>query len=196
MTRAQDARQWRKKPVVIEAMRLDYGCDLNAIRDWMGGEKDRNIKFSINYLKYQITIHTLEGMMTADPGDWIIRGVKGEFYPCKPDIFEATYERPDEQDAAARCAQVEARLQSMENLLCGYHLSIEGTRDTPCLVCEQKSEVTKLRERLQKLISNVEDSLNAPAIDGWHLWSNRLACNLRAAIGEAAPGREGDNGPK
>jgi hypothetical protein len=39
-----------------------------------------------------VTITTLEGVMRADPGDWIIRGVKGEFYPCKPDIFEATYE--------------------------------------------------------------------------------------------------------
>jgi hypothetical protein len=37
-------------------------------------------------------IHTLEGVLTASPGDWIIKGVQGEFYPCKPDIFEATYE--------------------------------------------------------------------------------------------------------
>jgi len=40
-----------------------------------------------------MTIHTLEGNMKADPGDWIITGVKGEQYPCKPDIFEQTYER-------------------------------------------------------------------------------------------------------
>lgn len=40
----------------------------------------------------QWDIHTLEGIMTAQPGDWIIRGVKGELYPCKPDIFAATYE--------------------------------------------------------------------------------------------------------
>ena len=39
-----------------------------------------------------LSIDTLEGRMRADPGDWIIQGVKGEFYPCKPDIFEATYE--------------------------------------------------------------------------------------------------------
>ena len=42
-------------------------------------------------------IHTLEGVMHADPGDWIIRGVQGEFYPCKPDIFEQTYEAVEEQ---------------------------------------------------------------------------------------------------
>jgi hypothetical protein len=40
-----------------------------------------------------VEIKTLEGTMVANPGDWIIRGVKGELYPCKPDIFEATYER-------------------------------------------------------------------------------------------------------
>ena len=39
-----------------------------------------------------VNIHTLEGVMRADPGDWIIKGIKGEFYPCKPDIFAATYE--------------------------------------------------------------------------------------------------------
>lgn len=43
-----------------------------------------------------LEILTLEGKMTADVGDWIIRGVKGEFYPCKPDIFEATYEPAEE----------------------------------------------------------------------------------------------------
>ena len=43
-------------------------------------------------MKLPVVITTLEGEMTASPGDWIIKGVKGEFYPCKPDIFEATYE--------------------------------------------------------------------------------------------------------
>jgi hypothetical protein len=43
----------------------------------------------------RVTIHTLEGVMEAVPGDWIIRGVKGELYPCKPDIFAATYEPLD-----------------------------------------------------------------------------------------------------
>jgi hypothetical protein len=43
----------------------------------------------------RVIISTLEGNMAADPGDWIIKGVKGEFYPCKPDIFDATYDRED-----------------------------------------------------------------------------------------------------
>lgn len=43
----------------------------------------------------KISIDTLEGVITASPGDWVIRGVQGEFYPCKPDIFAATYERAE-----------------------------------------------------------------------------------------------------
>ena len=49
-------------------------------------------------------IDTLEGLLTASPGDWIIRGVKGELYACKPDVFALTYEAVDEEVAAARRA--------------------------------------------------------------------------------------------
>jgi hypothetical protein len=82
--------KYRKKPVVIDAMQFD-GRNHDAVFEWMtqaspgavipaGGDDTRLI------------IQTLEGDMTASTGDWIIRGVKGEFYPCKPDIFAATYE--------------------------------------------------------------------------------------------------------
>jgi hypothetical protein len=57
-------KQYRKKPVIIDAYQTDVA----------------------------IQIETLEGVMTANPGDWIIRGVKGEVYPCKDDIFQLTYE--------------------------------------------------------------------------------------------------------
>lgn len=86
---------YRKKPVVIEAVRmpteahgtLPVACAeaMGQIEDFMAGAKAR-------WRGSHLDIHTLEGVMTADPGDWIIKGVKGEFYPCKPDIFEATYE--------------------------------------------------------------------------------------------------------
>ena len=63
--------KFRKKPVVIEAYQTDV----------------------------QVEIKTLEGTMIANPNDWIITGVKGEKYPCKPDIFEATYEPASEEAA-------------------------------------------------------------------------------------------------
>ncbi len=59
------AEKFRKKPVIVEAYQTDT----------------------------ELIIHTLEGDMKASPGDWIITGVAGEQYPCKPDIFEKTYER-------------------------------------------------------------------------------------------------------
>lgn len=76
--------RFRKKPVVIEAVQYDGTL--------MSVEKLDGLECSQTLTSDTIQIETLEGTMTANPGDWIIRGVKGEFYPCKPDIFEATYE--------------------------------------------------------------------------------------------------------
>ena len=83
---------YRKKPVFIEAMRWDGSItSADAIEKWSNGQtKCRAASFPP--CRVGIFIPTLEGEMRADPGDWIIKGVKGEFYPCKPDIFETTYE--------------------------------------------------------------------------------------------------------
>lgn len=78
--------QYRKRPVVIEA-RQYTGKNGTALLGWIGG-----VELEEDFLGSFIEIKTLEGTMRADKGDWIIKGVKGEFYPCKPDIFEATYE--------------------------------------------------------------------------------------------------------
>jgi hypothetical protein len=78
--------KYRKKPVVIDAFQL------------RAGEQDSSIAGDVvaGIARYTeddcLLISTLEGEMLARPGDWIIRGVKGELYPCKPDIFAATYE--------------------------------------------------------------------------------------------------------
>ena len=77
---------FRKKPVIIEARQWD-GNLLSAVEisEWSEGK----VIFADRTLK----IATLEGEMTASPKDWIIQGVNKEFYPCKPDIFEKTYEK-------------------------------------------------------------------------------------------------------
>ena len=77
----------RKKPVTIECVKWD-GENIEEIKafagsDYIGGENDCDKK---------LVISTLEGDMLASVGDYIIKGVNGEFYPCKPDIFEKTYE--------------------------------------------------------------------------------------------------------
>ncbi len=77
--------KFRKKPVVVEAVRYDKN-ELE-IAAWMGSDCDGAYTSDDGFV-----IPTLEGRMLASHGDWIIKGVKGEFYPCKPDIFEATYE--------------------------------------------------------------------------------------------------------
>lgn len=84
---------YRKKPVVIEARQLTTDS-MRDIWEWIG-DSAHECYWSDDD-KY-ISINTLEGYMMARPGDWIIKGVKGEFCPCKPDIFEATYE-PEPQE--------------------------------------------------------------------------------------------------
>jgi len=79
------ARKFRKLPVVIEAMQNTFVGE-RAIVDWSDG------KVKIDPVSLDMLIITWEGTMRASKGDWIIKGVKGEFYPCKPDIFADTYE--------------------------------------------------------------------------------------------------------
>lgn len=100
------ALKWRKKPVVIEAMRftsLDSYLDIVA---WMKASGDTHaLADEVRYTTPIMLIQTLEGAMAANPGDWIIKGVAGEFYPCRDDIFAATYERvsgSQESDGGAK----------------------------------------------------------------------------------------------
>lgn len=87
--------KFRKKPVVIEA-RLYDGTNAYDLIDWIDQDAAGNDAV-IDTEDDAVCIKTLEGVMAASVGDWIIRGVQGEFYPCKPDIFDSTYE-PVEED--------------------------------------------------------------------------------------------------
>lgn len=97
--------KYRKKPVVVEAVQFD-GLYPSKIKECVEFLEDHAIDLSNSYADDKfwdycnivekeggITIHTLEGNMLAAKGDYIIKGINGEFYPCKPDIFEKTYER-------------------------------------------------------------------------------------------------------
>lgn len=110
--------RYRKRPVVITAEQLTVHAPYQAeqLAEWCGGKTVLVVR---NYLypewtlfdnvhpdhqrlmfsyAYVIDIPTLEGTMRAMPGDYIIEGVSGEFYPCKPDIFEQTYELVEDDD--------------------------------------------------------------------------------------------------
>lgn len=88
-------RKFKKLPVVIEAMQIDFSDHKSIIdiQKWQGGNTPAMFhEFDQGRQMFtQCHIYTLEGPMEARNGDWIIKGVNGEFYPCKPDIFEKTY---------------------------------------------------------------------------------------------------------
>ena len=91
--------KFRKKPVVIEAMQFKghdplHVDEVMAFDDWMvANQGDRKCRYAGN----TVVIPTLEGDMTADPGDWIIRGITGELYPVKPDVFQQSYEAVNDE---------------------------------------------------------------------------------------------------
>lgn len=93
-------KKYRKKPVVIEAIELmESGQNIQEVYDFcgldVGNFPERGIGIDPDDGHFKIT--TLEGVMKANLGDYIIKGVKGEFYPCKPDIFEETYEEVNDE---------------------------------------------------------------------------------------------------
>jgi len=79
--------KYRKKPIIVEAIQYD-GNNRKELQEFVGlglhGAKDN-----------MLAIQTLEGLLFAQVGDYIIKGIQGEFYPCKPDIFKETYESYD-----------------------------------------------------------------------------------------------------
>lgn len=86
------AELYRKKAVTIEANQLTKE-NAEAIAHWCGGYLVEEINPIDDHERFVgINIPTLEGPMRASEGDFVIKGVQGEFYPCKPSIFEATYE--------------------------------------------------------------------------------------------------------
>ncbi|QDK02852.1 hypothetical protein SEA_SQUIDDLY_103 [Gordonia phage Squiddly] len=92
-----DLKRYRKKPVEIEALQWDGTAERFAeLQQWGGLDTfymERLTDSTDSPRWYdRLCVQTLEGPLSATEGDWIIRGVKGEFYPCKPDIFAATYD--------------------------------------------------------------------------------------------------------
>lgn len=88
--------KYRKKPVVVDAIQWN-GENIEEVKNFVGDtliyviyQSDYITRYYIT--KYKLMIRTLEGDMYVHEGDYIIKGVEGEFYPCRPDIFEKTYE--------------------------------------------------------------------------------------------------------
>jgi thiol-disulfide isomerase/thioredoxin len=121
--------KFRKKPVVIEAVQLRWTtwCEVceflgdiispaNPARE-IPAEQASDTCGEVGSFFIALTIPTLEGDHTALHGDWIIRGVKGEFYPCKPDIFAATYESVEDAEKAVDGKRLLARQREIDGAL-------------------------------------------------------------------------------
>lgn len=85
-----EPKQYRKKPIVVQAIQYLREENIMSVQDFFGDGNGR--EFIYDQDKNEYYIKTLEGNMYCTKGDWIIKGVNGEFYPCKSDIFEKTYE--------------------------------------------------------------------------------------------------------
>jgi hypothetical protein len=165
--------KFTKKPVEVEARQFDgtqgsakavcawmaaYGCE--ALRAFCGHDEP-----------YQVYISTLEGRMTASAGDWIIRGVKGEFYPCKPDIFAETYEpaalshaagQDGEQCRAASGELEELRAWKAEHQAFLVRLSVALVVDGGCKQDQIEACVDELiaeRDNLRALSRGVPEGM-------------------------------------
>lgn len=88
--------KFRKKPVIIDAIRINF-LFANEMTDWPSWAQDAFQAEGLDFNDTTVSIRTLEGRMDGHRDDWLIRGVKGELYPCKPDIFAMTYDPVDEE---------------------------------------------------------------------------------------------------
>lgn len=90
MSKMQAPAKFRKLPVEITAWQWNGSSEMSSrMKNWMGAD-------NVSIMGVYFGIHTLEGLMQVNEGDYIIQGVKGEFYPCKPEIFLMTYEEVEE----------------------------------------------------------------------------------------------------
>jgi hypothetical protein len=96
-----EVKRFRKRPVEIEAIHLDNKTSPDDAARWCGGHVAIPAGEHYTGGPLVVEIDTLEGVMAARKGDWIIRGVQGEFYPIKADILEQTYDEVREKEQAA-----------------------------------------------------------------------------------------------
>jgi hypothetical protein len=161
--------QFRKKPVIIEA--VQFLGDISIHPALLREPGDNQPAF----------IETLEGRMTANPGDWIITGVKGEHYPCKPDIFEATYETASVLNLTNPVAETKAARLVIRGMVEDLSASQRKSRSRSLAVTKLEEASMWLGKDLQELnepnpYPNSHDPGN-PAIDP----SAPEACKLPSA---------------
>ena len=159
-------KMYRKKQIVVEA--FQYGIDVRP--DWFNDKVTSNdiVTHIGNDIKetqyYYCEIKTLEGVMTGSLGDFIIKGVNGEIYPCKPDIFKKTYDVVDIKTSDTDCLNFG---EVIEKLKLGYALRRKGWNGKGIFVFMQiPSEISiDIVPRMQSLPSRVKDQFIKRVMD-------------------------------
>lgn len=130
--------QYRKKPVVIEAWQ---NSDENEFPAWVDSADVGREPGGV------ILINTLEGVMKAMPGDYIIKGVQGEIYPCKPDIFEATYDSVPKN----HIERMEVEASELQDKIDGAQKFLDSFQeeDAP-LICDEQFDLIEKQVKFMK----------------------------------------------
>lgn len=152
-------RRFRKKPVEIEAWQWDSDEYDPALRGWIGNVLDDNSNMLCGFQllddddEAEVYNYLHKTWVKLKSGDWIIKGIQGEFYPCKPDIFEATYDEADKPDLLGRLADemldhFEFEKYEQLGLQCQYCLWVPGREWDPIHDCVLKHlyDETKSKE--------------------------------------------------
>ena len=145
--------KYKKKPVVIEAIQYTK-LNKDKLIKFLGLSKENNLE--------ELIISTLEGDMKASYGDYIIKGVKGEFYPCKPDIFKETYEEVKEEEETIVESIMVLIEKEVELQLEKYPL----TMISHFICCLNPKMIEQLRGELEELSSKKITEIKAINIQG------------------------------
>lgn len=148
---------YRKKPVVVEAFNVRSMADVlpgGHLHDWLVAGK---CSYRVNHSR--LAIGFLGEWMGVEVGDWIIKGVKGRFYPCKPEIFALTYEHCEESDES----------QGIVSLLRSTVAVPHGVDLWTTTALKAADEIEHLRHEVKRLKALLEsDEDHAEPIIGWH----------------------------
>lgn len=146
-----EPKTYRKKPVHVEAIEFN-GNNRRQVEKFVYGESHNNYFTSSPHM----TIKTLEGDMKVSKGDYIIRGVAGEFYPCKPDIFAATYEEVDQDGKRTNSTQYPENPKTAMMTVAAVLEWLEGEKD------DVESDLKKIKNKYPKqLAKKIDEQLGA-----------------------------------
>lgn len=132
-------KKYRKKPVVIEAVQFT-GDNGYEIATWANANRPPMATLVVRTEGSVLLVQTLEGVMTASPGDFIIKGLKGEFYPCKPDIFAASYDIEEGDIMAGHAPKTLGNCDASGTRVNVPDVKIVGDGDAWQLLCKASSQ--------------------------------------------------------